>query len=111
MKVVDARTVEMAEHVGAARVRPGTEPIASQPTSLRLTVPRFMCTEPPIGLSTSDATMSLETAAAGVMPKKSTSTGVSSAPPPDAGESDHEADDQAGECDAEIEVHRPVPGS
>ena len=60
----------------------GTEPIDNQRTSVQLTVRAWMCTPPPIGFNTNDATTSEEIAADGVTWKKITSIGVMSAPPP-----------------------------
>ena len=60
----------------------GTEPTDNQRTSVQLTVRRLMCTPPPIGFSTNDATTSEEMAADGVMWNKMTSIGVIKAPPP-----------------------------
>src|SRR4051812_39779664 len=61
---------------------PGIEPRQSHLTSPRCTVPRRRCTNEPTGFITALATRSEETAASGGTPKKSTSTGVISAPPP-----------------------------
>src|SRR4051794_23777786 len=61
---------------------PGIEPRQSHLTSPRCTVPRRRCTNEPTGFITALATRSDETAASGGTPKKSTSTGVISAPPP-----------------------------
>src|SRR3954452_296776 len=61
---------------------PGIEPRQSHLTSPRCTVPRRRCTKEPTGFITALATRSDETAASGGTPKKRTSTGVMSAPPP-----------------------------
>src|SRR5581483_4006654 len=60
----------------------GTEPAASQPTRLRLTVPCRRWTAPPIGFITKAATRSDDTAASGWILKNRTRIGVIRAPPP-----------------------------
>lgn len=60
----------------------GTDPTHSHPTRRRLTVPRRRWTRLPTGFITAAATRSLDTAASGLTPKKVTSIGVISAPPP-----------------------------
>ena len=60
----------------------GTEPRTSQPTSVRLTEPRRMCTPAPMGFMIRELTRSLATATFGSILKRSTSAGVIRAPPP-----------------------------
>ncbi len=60
----------------------GTEPSASQRTRSIRTVPWRKWTNEPTGFITAAATRSLDTAASGETPKKITSIGVISAPPP-----------------------------
>lgn len=60
----------------------GTEPTTSHLTRFQFTVFCRMWTAPPKGFMTADVTMSLETAASGLTPKKNTSIGVMRAPPP-----------------------------
>ncbi len=60
----------------------GMEPMANQRTSSHRTVLRRMCTPLPIGFMIMAATRSLDTAALGLIPNRSTRIGVMSAPPP-----------------------------
>ena len=60
----------------------GTEPTHSHRTSDRFTVPRRRWTKAPTGFMNSETMMSLEIAVSGSTPKKNTSIGVMSAPPP-----------------------------
>ena len=84
---------------------PGTEPSASHFTRPVCTVPRRKWMPPPIGFITTAATRSLETAARGSMPKPITRMGVIERAAAHAGEADDDADDEACEGDAEVDVH------
>jgi hypothetical protein len=66
----------------APRKAIGTEPATIHPTTRRLTVPFFRCTNAPTGRMITAATRSLEIADDGLIPKSRMSIGVIRAPPP-----------------------------
>ena len=74
-----------------------------------LTVPCRRWTTAPTGFMNRLTTMSLEIAVSGSTPKKNTSIGVMSAPPPMPGEADDDADEQPADDEREVEGHARRP--
>ena len=74
-------------------------------TRPRWTVPRRRCTSEPTGFITALATRSEDTAVSGGTLKKSTSTGVISAPPPMPVRPDDDADAEGGDGEERVDGH------
>ena len=85
------RAGDRPDHQPAGRCRCGPCPAAGD-------------TDPPIGFITTDATMSLDTAASGSTLKSSTSIGVMSAPPPMPVRPTVKPDEQPAEGQREVEL-------